>query len=40
VAGKDNFIIKTRNALDQRRLKPGEQIEIGWMAEDCRALDA
>ncbi|MBY6201067.1 ABC transporter ATP-binding protein [Maritalea mobilis] len=40
VAGKDDFIIKTRNAPDQRRLKPGEQIEIGWRPQDCRALDA
>jgi len=36
VAGTDNFIIKTRNAPDQVRLKPGQQIEIGWLAEDCR----
>ena len=40
VAGNDDFIIKTRNAPDQRRLKPGEKIEIGWLPEDCRALDA
>jgi len=40
VAGNDDFIIKTRNAPDQRRLKPGETIEIGWLPEDCRALDA
>ncbi|MDF1728544.1 MAG: ABC transporter ATP-binding protein [Sulfitobacter sp.] len=40
VAGKDDFVIKTRNAPDQRRLKPGEMIEIGWLPEDCRALDA
>jgi putative spermidine/putrescine transport system ATP-binding protein len=40
VAGTDNFVIKTRNAPDQVRLKPGQQIEIGWLAEDCRALDA
>ncbi|SMY09969.1 ABC transporter ATP-binding protein [Flavimaricola marinus] len=40
VAGIDNFIIKTRNAPDQVRLKPGEQIKIGWLPEDCRALDA
>ncbi|MFO7772220.1 MAG: ABC transporter ATP-binding protein [Roseovarius gahaiensis] len=39
VAGKDDFIIKTRNSADQRRLKPGEQIEIGWLPRDCRALD-
>ena len=40
VAGTDDFVIKTRNAPDQVRLTPGSQIEIGWMAEDCRALDA
>ncbi len=40
VAGNDDFIMKTRNAPDQVRLSPGEQIEIGWLAEDCRALDA
>jgi len=40
VAGKDDFVIKTRNAPDQTRLKPGEQIEIGWLPQDCRALDA
>mgnify|MGYP001054567823 FL=1 len=40
VAGRDDFVIKTRNAPDQKRLKPGEQIEIGWLAEDARALDA
>lgn len=40
VAGRDDFIIKTRNAPDQVRLQPGQQIEIGWLPEDCRALDA
>ena len=35
-----SFIIKTRNSADQQRLKPGEQVEIGWLPEDCRALDA
>ncbi len=40
VAGKDDFVIKTRNAPDQQRLKPGEMIEIGWLPQDCRALDA
>ncbi|WP_084861288.1 ABC transporter ATP-binding protein [Salibaculum halophilum] len=39
VAGKDDFIIKTRNAPDQQRLQPGQKIKIGWLAEDCRALD-
>jgi len=40
VAGRDDFIVKTRNAPDQPRLKPGTRIEIGWLPEDCRALDA
>ena len=40
VAGNDDFVIKTRNAPDQVRLKPGAQIEIGWHPRDCRALDA
>lgn len=40
VAGNDDFIVKTRNAPDQRRLKPGEKLQIGWLPQDCRALDA
>ena len=40
VAGNDNFIMKCRNAIDQRRLAPGETVEIGWHVADCRALDA
>ena len=40
VAGNDDFVIKTRNAPDQVRLRKGDQIEIGWLPEDCRALDA
>ncbi|MCF6445396.1 ABC transporter ATP-binding protein [Nereida sp. MMG025] len=40
VAGNDDFVVKTRNAPDQVRLTPGTQIEIGWNADDCRALDA
>ncbi|MCI2393990.1 ABC transporter ATP-binding protein [Aliiroseovarius sediminis] len=40
VAGNDEFVIKTRNAPDQDRLMPGQQIEIGWLPSDCRALDA
>ncbi|WP_458790961.1 ABC transporter ATP-binding protein [Yoonia sp. MH D7] len=40
VAGRDDFVIKSRNAPDQTRLVPGQTIEIGWLTEDCRALDA
>lgn len=39
VAGNENFIMKTRNAPDQVRHTPGDVIEIGWMPNDCRALD-
>ncbi len=39
VAGNDNFIMKCRNAVDQRRLVPGEKVVIGWHVADCRALD-
>ncbi len=38
VADNDDFVIKTRNAPDQSRQKPGDVIEIGWRAEDCRAF--
>ncbi|MDO5757375.1 MAG: ABC transporter ATP-binding protein [Rhodobacterales bacterium] len=40
VAGNDDFIVKTRNAPDQKRLEPGQMLEIGWLPQDCRALDA
>ena len=38
VAGSDQFVMKSRNAAGQRRLAPGERIEIGWAAPDARAL--
>jgi len=40
VAGSDDFVIKSRNTLTQRRLQPGERIKIGWAPQDARALDA
>ncbi len=40
VAGNDNFIMKSRNAVDQRRLLAGEKVVIGWHVADCRALEA
>ncbi len=39
VAGRDDFIVKTRNRAGQRRLSPGEMVTIGWLPRDCRALD-
>ena len=40
VAGVNDFVVKTRNRADQVRLEPGSQVKIGWLPEDCRALDA
>ena len=40
VAGNDDFIIKSRNAPGQARLQRGQRIDVHWLAEDCRALDA
>ncbi|MBY6047902.1 ABC transporter ATP-binding protein [Vannielia litorea] len=40
VAGNENFVVKTRNAPDVARMTPGQTVQIGWLPEDCRALDA
>jgi len=39
VAGSEDFVMKCRNTIGQRKLTPGERIEIAWHAEDARALD-
>ena len=39
VAGNDNFVMKCRNSVGQRKLEPGERLPIGWAAQDARALD-
>ncbi len=39
VAGRDDFIVKTRNRADQVRLSPGQKVKLGWLPQDCRALD-
>jgi putative spermidine/putrescine transport system ATP-binding protein len=36
--GRDDFIVKLANAPGQVMLEPGRAVEIGWRAEDCRAL--
>ncbi len=36
--GRDDFVIKLPNAAGQGAIKPGSAVEIGWRAEDCRAL--
>ena len=40
VAGNSEFIVKILNAADSRMLEVGQNIRIGWMTDDCRALDA
>ncbi|MBP7000674.1 ABC transporter ATP-binding protein [Amaricoccus sp.] len=39
VAGQDDFVMKCRNGIGQRKLEPGERIPIGWAPQDARALD-
>ena len=38
VAGNDNFIIKSRSTLWRLHLLPGQEVDVGWFPEDCRAL--
>jgi putative spermidine/putrescine transport system ATP-binding protein len=39
VCGNDDFIVKVPNAAGRLKIGKGEQINVGWTAEDCRALD-
>ena len=39
VCGHDDFIVKIPNSAVHAHLKQGETVDIGWNAEDCRALD-
>ena len=36
--GRDDFVLKLPNAAGRAALEPGATVEIGWRAEDCRAL--
>ncbi len=40
VCGHDDFIVKMPNSEDHARLSSGDDVSIGWSANDCRALDA
>ena len=40
LSGNDQFIVKVPNSHGHVHLKEGEITQIGWEAEDCRALDA
>ncbi len=39
VAGNDEFVVKIPNAADEKRLKTGQTVRLGWKTSDCRALD-
>ena len=39
VCGHDDFIVKIPNSAHHAHLKAGDTVNIGWNAEDCRALD-
>ncbi|MEO1469672.1 MAG: ABC transporter ATP-binding protein [Pseudomonadota bacterium] len=39
VAG-DDFVVKVPNSNAHAMLRPGEETPVGWVTEDCRALDA
>jgi putative spermidine/putrescine transport system ATP-binding protein len=38
--GHHDFVIKVPNSAGHVHLKPGEEVEVGWQVDDCRALDA
>jgi putative spermidine/putrescine transport system ATP-binding protein len=39
VAGHPDFIVKVPNNAGHHQLKEGQSADVGWDAEDCRALD-
>ena len=39
VCGHDDFVVKIPNSAKHAHLKEGDTVNIGWNAEDCRALD-
>ena len=40
VSGNDQFIVKVPNAHGHILLNRGDEVNVGWATEDCRALDA
>ena len=38
--GHDEFIVKAPNSGTHRPMRVGETVQVGWSAEDCRALDS
>ena len=40
VAGTEEFVVKIPNTDRHAALRAGTDVDLGWSAEDCRALDA
>ena len=40
LCGQEEFIVKVPNSSHHTHLTEGESVSVGWVAEDCRALDA
>ena len=40
VCGDDEFIVKVPNAYGHVSMSKGDDVQVGWQAGDCRALDA
>jgi putative spermidine/putrescine transport system ATP-binding protein len=40
LCGQDEFIVKVPNSSTHTQLVEGETVNVGWLASDCRALDA
>jgi len=38
--GREDFIVKVPNSANHAFLSEGELVTVGWLQEDCRALDA
>lgn len=39
VAGNKEFVVKIPNAADERLFAVDEKVRVGWLTENCRALD-
>jgi len=37
--GRDDFIVKVPNSSDHAFLNEGDAVSVGWLQQDCRALD-
>ena len=40
LCGQEEFIVKVPNSSNHSQLAEGESVNVGWYADDCRALDA